>query len=212
MFFLLDQKIDLAEEEKKEDKKDDQKEKDDEETQQTEDYAVNLFLQLYQDKSIDQILKNEGYEEVIYHREVKESQKLKKTKPKSKKKSKLVVTQNEEELKKEKEEMEAIEKQNKLLKRQILRDVHRKERELHNERTKLLWDEFTHLLVTMLEKAKVYGNIDFLKATNDEKEEIYYLNNIRYLWKIFIRMVEDSLAVKHAAFHNSEKNKDFLVR
>lgn len=82
MYFLLDQKISLLDEDKKEDGKE---EKEDEETQIAEDYAVNLYLQLFQDKSISNILRDEGYQEEVYFKEVKEERKAKK-KQKGKKK------------------------------------------------------------------------------------------------------------------------------
>ena len=79
-------------------------------------------------------------------------------------------------------------------------------------RANSLWEDFTELIIKQKEQAKLYGGIDSSTADSSTKEILYSLNSIRYIWKIFNRMIEDSLAVKHIAFHNTEKNRDFLVK
>jgi len=214
MYFLLDQKIDFVENEVKEADKSAEPHIPDEETEQTEDYVTDLYLHLFQDKSIPQILKDEGYDPQVYHQE---ERKEKKPKSKNKKGEKGITEEEnkkqiEEEKKKETDEIETIKKTNLQQKRQIMRGVLVKERELHLERVNQLWNEFTSIIIKSFEQAKTYGNIDQSKATSGQKEVIHSLNSIRYIWKIFNRLVEDALAVKHATFLNNDKNKDFVIK
>lgn len=239
MFFLLDQKIDFSskddgngkKKETPENKEEDKEENNvDEETEQIEDNVVDLYLQLYQDKTIPEILNDEGYDPQTPpepEKQLKKGAKVKKGK-----KGKEPEKSNEkqaEETKKREEEIKKIEKDNLQQKRAILREVHEKERQLHRERVDSLWEELTGTLL------RIYKNIHHLSnqpiqedkpkeedsETNNEepaklpqetKEMMYSLTNIRYIWKIFNRLVEDSLAVKFTSFHNSDKNKEFLIK
>ena len=227
MFFLLDQKLDLGTDNKdKEDEKEEEKvveltkeeeekaTKLQEENQEMEDYVVDLYLQLYQSKPIATLLADNGYEPLKYEEEEEEKQPLKSKKKKSKKAKEEAQKVDEEELKKEKEkekeknvEKERIEKENIKQMRNILRDIHEKERQIHSDRIQELWDQITSLLLKQLHQCREVQDNE-----NDTDSTRILSHNIKYVWKIFNRLIEDSMAVKFAAFHNSEKNKEFSIK
>jgi hypothetical protein len=223
MYFLLDQKIDFVDHEKdgkepkeeikeeaksqKEENKD-KKDKLDEETEQIEDYVVDLYLNLFQNKSISQLLTENGYKPEKFQEEEQKQSKSKK------KKNKKDQNKTEEKVEKDssKEAKEKIEKANLAQKREILRNLNDKERQLHQERVNQLWNSFTGVLLKQLDQAREFGNAETNEDDDKNKDIVASLSTIRYFWKIFNRLIEDSLLVKHAAFLNTEKNREFLVK
>ena len=178
----------------------------DEEAEQSEDNIVDLYLQLFQNQSIDEILAFHGLQE---NTSDKQSKPTEKKHPKKAAKSEKM---DEEFMKKLKEEADKNEKENQEKRRKILREVHKKECDLHKERTEFLWNEFTSVIIKLLWNSRDYGSIESSKLTPDIKEIVNSLNNIRYIWKIFNRMVEDALSIKQTWWINSEKNKPFLIK
>lgn len=208
MYFLLDQSINWVEMDPKNSKK--VEDITDEETEQTEDAIVDLYLNLLQPKPISELLSSNGFDASIKAVEPKTRKQAKKKQSKSKAQKQENI--DDEELKKTKEESEKIESENKAKRREILRNEFKKELDLHQERANILWNEFTTIITRMLSYAREYGAVDTPKATPEVKEIVNFMNNIRYVWKIFNRMVEDSLAIKQTCWINSEKNKPFLIK
>jgi hypothetical protein len=220
MFFGLDQIQDFTltkeEQEKRAKKSKNRKPGDpDEETEQNEELSVDIYSSSFfidlvsQSKTVKDILKEEFGNEEFKQKEPEKHSNSSKKKKKNKHKKKVLT---EEEIKTAKEEQAKIEKQKKIRKREILLAHQKKEQAAHAERVELLWNEFTEILISQRNKAKSHGGVDVSTADSETKEILYSLNSIRYVWKIFNRLVEDSLAVKFVAFHNIDKNREFLIK
>ena len=237
MFFLLDQKISFTDDEKsdkeesKEEKKEEeikeeedkeveeekeQKSKEDkskskeesEEFEQIEDYVVDLYLNLYQNLSKDEILEKLGYIEEKYQEDPKITARNKRRT--NRRLTKEEQKKDKEEKKKMVEEKKQIAERNQKNKRELLRNFQEEERAIHQQRVQELWKNFTDILLDQLTLARKYGNFDNSADGEDGREVHNSLSSIRYLWKIFNRLVEDSLSIKSISFHNTEKNKEFM--
>ena len=204
---MLDQKINFTDDsaEPKEEEKSSQKEesKADDEGEQIEDLVVDLYLNLYQNKSVESILDSNGYHPEKY---------IHKPSPKGRGKASKKPTKSELEEKKKKRasEEKKIQQDNLIQRRKILREVHQRERELHQDRVQELWKLLTQILLSLLADAREYSPNRQNASGSSEPRKAHSLSMIRYVWRIFNRFVEDSLAIISATFHNTEKNREFI--
>lgn len=153
-----------------------------------------MYLHLFQNRTIPEILQAEGYQEILSE-EANKPHKAEKSKKADKNKEKQKI--DEDTLKAIKEEQDKVDKENRQKRREILKAVHLRECALHQERVDTLWNDFTSILLKQYSQAQEFGAIESSKVTPEIKEILNSLNNIRYIWKIFNRMVEDALAIKH---------------
>ena len=223
MFFLLDQKNDFKgehEKDKKEEKEEKKKEKEEnkelnskeieeenEEFEKIKDNEINLYLSIFQSMSEEEILQENGYQPKVFIMPQKSPQP----------KHRISRRPTKEEQKKEKEEKNKIQEGKKLIekenlqeRRKILQQFYQKQRELHQNRVQQLWKMLTEILLGQLKTARKFGNLDSSTATPEQKEMLNSLGYIRYVWKVFTRLIEDSLAIKFYTFHNSDKNREFI--